>query len=218
MAGLNRTEAETISSRNLETLLEAFAAVQSDIANKQLQLLAELVLKFKKAPSIFKIGGTPDILKTYPLINDSSAYATSIASLLQGGLPTTVAVIPIEDADIVRLTLLLSWTQFVIGGAPVILYALSPSQTHNPTPLSQFGLISNMRCGAATNFVGSGATPPYNNVSSTWVNVTEDIPCAGNKMLYLAGKFVNGELQAEDLVTSLLPGGGTTMLSYKLIK
>lgn len=175
MSGLNRTQDQLISSVNLRTALQGFSLVPSQILEKQNQLLAELVAKNRKAPSIFKAGSGYEFRNQYLLPQDGD---NATASYLAWGV-LLVKILDIQDADIVRISsIAINNNQ---GGTPsqidppVLFFALSPNDTLNTIPSSQFTALNK----GQANIQGQGGT--------NLMTVSAEIPCAGNKYLHLFG-------------------------------
>jgi hypothetical protein len=194
MPGFDRWQERLISAVELNTQLQQFALVPQDIMQKQVELLASMVEKFRKSPSIFQGGRLTDYTNSYPLPKggNASSYYTALGV-------ETVAILPILDADIVRISI----QGAVESDAPTIMaFALSTSDASNPIPVESFSLTTKNSYffddGSLSRFLFQG------------YSISEEIPCSGYKYLHFFG-LVGGTID----LFSQLPAIGS---SYCLIK
>jgi hypothetical protein len=191
MPGFDRTQDQVISARMLETTLQSFVQVQGQIYQKQLELLAMEVEAKKKKPSVFFASDGYSITSTYPLPPDGN----SALFWSEQGV-TTVGVIPIQDADRIRINCV------TVGSSAddlFFLYALSPWDGRSPIKADQFSLLNKMS--------STPTSTPYPH---------DDIPCAGNKYMHVFGCLPAGQT---DFISFMLNGSNTGFnLTYALVK
>jgi hypothetical protein len=183
MPGPNPQQAALINATELAVALQGFALVPSQILAKQNALLAELVAKNFKKESIFKTGTGFDFGNKYLLQKDGS-NASRLLITLSAGANLIVQVLPIFDADKVRLTF---FTTGVSGSAFLFFYALSPNDATNPIDPSQFAMLTPtvVQQEAALGIIEDEII--YDQV------IDEILPVAGNKYLHLTAFAYEGQ-------------------------
>jgi hypothetical protein len=201
MPGIDRTQDQVIAARSLETTLQSFAQVQGQIYQKQLELLAAQVEAQKKKPSIIGGGLHIDSTFQYSLIPQANNPA---GIFWLNNNATTGFVIPIGDADKVRIRFQAYTLQDQAAPQFFIAFALSPKEATSSVPIDQFSLIKSR---LVVDY------SPGLDADEYYLQANDEIPCGGNKYLHIFGSIFGN-----DLWTLLQLNYQGVLFSYSLIK
>lgn len=196
MPGYNTSSEALQALTNLRTQLQGFVLMPEEIYATQMQLLATLADKNFKKPSVFQGGSLFENVFTYLAAQGASS---TIAQFWSSWI-TNIYVIPLLDADAVRITVQCNApTSSIFNG---VIFALSPNDATNQIPLDQFALLGNQ----ASFEAGATASNFY---------FDQEIPCSGNRYIHLGG-FIGGF----DLSNALAVPVSTisVVVTYQLIK
>lgn len=194
MPGFDQQAADLVARTMLQGGLGQYMQVAQKLAYDQASVINELSRRLFKPKSVFRNITMVENLANYGVVGADPATAawqgaTGVATGSQ-----SVFVFSLDDADVVRLTA----TAFQTSSAPIVTpliigWALTPNQGGNsPTPiaLNQFALVS-------------GASDTYGIVSTNkdqLINVSEEIPCSGNRYIHIFAALGN-----QDFITANLP-------------